>query len=111
MNRWVGLVLLACATAIPEQGLTQVFPSRPIRIIVPFPPGGLTDPLARQLGEEFRKALGQPVLIENKPGAGTVIGVDAAAKSPADGHTLVLVGNSFTVNHTLVRKLPYDTLK
>jgi tripartite-type tricarboxylate transporter receptor subunit TctC len=111
MNRWVGLVLLACATAIPEQGLAQVFPSRPIRIIVPFPPGGLTDPLARQLGEEFRKALGQPVLIENKPGAGTVIGVDAAAKSPADGHTLVLVGNSFTVNHTLVRKLPYDTLK
>jgi tripartite-type tricarboxylate transporter receptor subunit TctC len=112
MNRWVGLVvLLACATAIPEEGLAQAFPSRPIRIIVPFPPGGLTDPLARQLGEEFRKALGQPVLIENKPGAGTVIGVDAAAKSPPDGHTLVLVGNSFTVNHTLVRKLPYDTLK
>jgi tripartite-type tricarboxylate transporter receptor subunit TctC len=112
MNRWLGLiVLLACATGIPEEGLAQAFPSRPIRIIAPFPPGGVSDLLARLLGEEFRKSLGQPVVIENKPGAGTVIGVDAAAKSPADGHTLVIVSNSFTVNHTLVPKLPYDTLK
>jgi tripartite-type tricarboxylate transporter receptor subunit TctC len=111
-NRWIGLaVLLACAAAIPEEGLAQAFPSRPIRIIAPFPPGGVSDLLARLLGEEFRKSLGQPVVIENKPGAGTVIGVDAAAKSPADGHTLVIVSNSFTVNHTLAPKLPYDTLK
>src|SRR5688500_5432382 len=103
MNRWIGwLVMLTCAMAIPEEVIAQVFPSRPIRIIVPFPPGGVSDLLARQLGEEFRKALGQPVLIENKPGAGTVIGVDAATKSPPDGHTLVIVSNSFTVNHTLV---------
>jgi tripartite-type tricarboxylate transporter receptor subunit TctC len=112
MNRWTGLViLLACALASPAAGMAQAFPSRPVRIIVPFPPGGVSDLLGRQLGEEFRKALGQPVLIENKPGAGTVIGVDAAAKSAPDGHTLVIVSNSFTVNHTLVAKLPYDTLK
>jgi len=89
----------------------QEFPSRPIRIIVPFPPGGVTDPLGRLFAEELRKTLGQPAVVENRPGAGTVIGVDAAAKSRADGHTLVIVGNSFTINHTLVPKLPYDTLK
>jgi len=67
--------------------------------------------VARRIGEELTKAFGQPVLIENKPGGGTVIGVDAAAKSRPDGHTLVVVANSFAVNHTLVPKLPYDTLK
>ena len=101
------LLALACAVA----ATAQEFPSRPIRIIVPFPPGGVTDPLGRLLADELRKSLGQPVVVENKPGAGTVIGVDAAAKSRADGHTLVIVGNSFTINHSLVPNLPYDTLK
>jgi tripartite-type tricarboxylate transporter receptor subunit TctC len=68
MNRWVGLVvLLACAAAIPEEGLAQAFPSRPIRIIAPFPPGGVSDLLARLLGEEFRKSLGQPVVMRTSP--------------------------------------------
>lgn len=112
MNRWIGLVvLIACVMAFPEDAGAQVYPSRPIRLIVPFPPGGVSDLLGRQVGEELRKALGQTVVIENKPGAGTVIGIDAAAKSAPDGHTLVIVANSFTVNHTLVPKLPYDTLK
>jgi tripartite-type tricarboxylate transporter receptor subunit TctC len=111
MNRKIRLFLmLACALAIP-QAFAQVFPSHPIRIIAPFAPGGVTELLGRLVGEEFRKALGQPVLLENRPGAGTVIGVDAAAKSAPDGYTLVIVGNSFTVNHTFVGKLPYDTLK
>ena len=108
----IGLaVLLAWAIAVHEEAAAQAFPSRPIRVIVPFPPGGVSDLVGRQLGEEFRKALGQPVVIENKPGAGTVIGVDTAAKSPPDGYTLVIISNSFTVNHTLVPKLPYDSLK
>jgi tripartite-type tricarboxylate transporter receptor subunit TctC len=65
MNRWIGLiVVLACATATPGEGLAQAFPSRPIRIIAPFPPGGVSDLLARLLGEEFRKSLGQPVVID-----------------------------------------------
>jgi tripartite-type tricarboxylate transporter receptor subunit TctC len=67
--------------------------------------------VVRRVGEDLAKALGQPVLIENKPGGGTVIGVDAAAKSRPDGHTLAAVANSFAVNHTLVPRLPYDTLK
>jgi len=102
------LFILACAMAAAG---AQEFPSRPIRIIVPFPPGGVTDPLGRLFGEELRKNLGQPAVVENKPGASTVIGVDAAAKSKPDGHTLVIVGPSFTINHTLVPKLPYDTLR
>jgi tripartite-type tricarboxylate transporter receptor subunit TctC len=105
------VLLFVCALGVAGECVAQAYPSRSIRIIVPFPPGGLTDPLARLLGEQFRKTLGQPVVIENKPGAGTVIGVDTVAKSAPDGYTLGIVGNSFTVNVALVPKLPYDTLK
>ena len=69
------------------------------------------DSVVRAMGQEMAKGLGQPVLVENKPGAGTVLGVDYVAKSPPDGYTLVGVGNSFTVNHTLVASLPYDSLR
>jgi len=82
-----------------------------VRIVVPFPPGGTTDFVARLVGTELAKALGQPVVIENKPGAGTVIGVDTVAKAAPDGYSFVCVANSFAANQTLVRKLPYDTLK
>ena len=79
-------------------------------MIVPFPAGGTLDVLTRQLGQEISQSTGQPFIVENKPGGGTVIGVDAAAKS-TDGHSFVMVANSFTVNATLVKDLPYDTLK
>ncbi len=82
-----------------------------MRIVVPFPPGGTTDFVARLVGTELAKTLGQPVVIENKPGAGTVIGVDTVAKAAPDGYSFVCVANSFAANQTLVRKLPYDTLK
>ena len=111
MRRATGwLLLIVSAIVITGEAAAQAFPSRPVRIIVPFPPGGLSDPLARLVGEELRKALGQPFVVENKPGAGTVIGVDAAAKARPDGYTLAIVANSFTVNATLLPKLPYDTL-
>lgn len=84
------------------------WPSRAVRIIVPFPPGGTTDVVTRLVSTEFAKSLGQAFIIDNKPGAGTVIGVDAAAKAEPDGYTLVTVANSFTANKTLVKKLPYD---
>jgi tripartite-type tricarboxylate transporter receptor subunit TctC len=104
--------VLATATALPLGRLNaQTWPGRAIKIIVPFTPGGTTDYVSRLVGVELAKALGQPVIIENKPGAGTVIGVDFVAKAPADGYTFVCVANSFCVNHTLVKKLPYDTLK
>ena len=87
------------------------WPSKPIRIVVPFTPGGTTDMVARLIGVELSKQLGQPVIVENKPGAGTVIGVDYVAKQPADGYTFVCVANSFTANKTLVKNLPYDTTR
>lgn len=90
----------------------QAFPSKPIRIVVPFPPGGSTDLLARRLGEKLAAAMGQPVVVENKPGAGGTTGADYVAKSPADGHTLLLgVTGSNAIAASLYPKLPYDTLK
>jgi tripartite-type tricarboxylate transporter receptor subunit TctC len=99
-------MLLAVGSA-----LAQPWPAKPIRIIIPFSAGGTADWLFRSIGQEMLKTFGQPLLLENKPGAGTVIGVDAVAKSAPDGYTVGLVLNSFTVNHTLVAKLPYDTLR
>jgi tripartite-type tricarboxylate transporter receptor subunit TctC len=90
---------------------SAAWPNKPLRWIVPFAPGGTTDFVTRLVALELSKSLGQPVVVDNKPGAGTVIGVDMAAKAAGDGYTLVTVANSFCVNHTLVKKLPYDTLK
>jgi tripartite-type tricarboxylate transporter receptor subunit TctC len=103
----LGASLLPLGAAAAE----AEWPSKPIRLIVPFPPGGTTDVVTRLVATELGKSLGQPVVVENKPGAGTVIGVDAAAKAPADGHTFVTVANSFCVNQTLVRQLPYDAAR
>ena len=102
--------LLLGLTLVAGAACAQAWPTRPVRVIVPFPAGGTMDILARQLGQEVSKAHGQPFLVENKPGAGTVIGVEAAAKA-ADDHTFVMVANSFTVNATLVKNLPYETLR
>ncbi|MDO9406085.1 MAG: tripartite tricarboxylate transporter substrate binding protein [Polaromonas sp.] len=107
-----GAAAFGALAAFPMLARAQAgWPGKPVRIVVPFTPGGTTDFVARLVGIELAKALGQPVLVENKPGAGTVIGVDFVAKSPADGTTLVCVANSFTANQTLVKNLPYDTLK
>ena len=107
------LIQLAAASALLPLGARAqgAWPSKPIRIVVPFTPGGTTDFVTRLVAAEASKTLGQPILVENKPGAGTVIGVDSVAKSPADGYAFVTVANSFTVNQTLIKKLPYDTLK
>jgi tripartite-type tricarboxylate transporter receptor subunit TctC len=105
----------AALTSTTTLGLAQggaAWPSvKPIRIVVPFTPGGTTDMVARLVGSELGKQLGQSVIVENKPGAGTTIGVDYVAKQPADGYTFVCVANSFTANKTLVKNLPYDTTK
>ena len=102
----------AALAALPSLARAQqAWPTKPLRIVVPFTPGGTTDFVARLVGTELAKQLGQPVIVENKPGAGTVIGVDAVAKSAPDGYSFVCVANSFAANQTLVKKLPYDTLK
>ncbi|MDB5829636.1 MAG: LacI family transcriptional regulator [Variovorax sp.] len=109
------LIRLAAAGAVigsPGWSVAQAtWPARTIRIVVPFTPGGTTDAVARLVGIELTRSLGQPVMVDNRPGAGTVIGVDAVAKAAPDGYTFVCVANSFAVNRTLVKRLPYDTLK
>lgn len=104
--------LLAMMAALPAFSYAQpAWPNKSVKIVVPFTPGGTTDFVTRLVSLEMAKTLGQTVIVENKPGAGTVIGVDFVAKSPADGYTLVCVANSFTANQTLIKTLPYDTLK
>ena len=87
------------------------WPSKPIRWVVPFPPGGAMDAIARILGEKAAKTLGQPFVIENKPGAGGNIGADAVAKSPADGYTIMIVSIGMATNKPLYQKLTYDPVK
>lgn len=102
----------AAATSLSGHALAQAFPSRPIRLVVPFPPGGTGDVQARLIGEYMAHALGQPVLVENKPGAGTIIGSSFVAQAPADGHTLLLMANSFVINEKLRGStLPYGGMK
>jgi tripartite-type tricarboxylate transporter receptor subunit TctC len=106
------LLAAAAATGFAARALAQGFPSRPIHLVVPFPPGGTADMQVRLLGEHMARTLGQAVLTENKPGGGTIIATQAVAKSPADGHTVLLIGNSFVINAKLhAGTLPYDGLK
>jgi tripartite-type tricarboxylate transporter receptor subunit TctC len=98
---------VACA-ALGGGAMAQTFPDKPIRIVVPFSPGGGTDLVARTLGSVMGQELGQPVVIENKAGGATVIGTDAVAKSPADGYTLVMATLAHSVNPSLLPKLPYS---
>jgi tripartite-type tricarboxylate transporter receptor subunit TctC len=106
------LVALAAALGLAGAASAQDYPKQPIRLIVPFAPGGGADLMARVLGEPLAKRLGQPVVIENKPGAGATIGADLVAKAPPDGYTLLFVtpGPQIT-NPYLLPKLPYDPNK
>jgi tripartite-type tricarboxylate transporter receptor subunit TctC len=89
----------------------QAYPARPVRIVVPFAVGGSADVYARFVGAKLQDALGQPFVIENRPGGGAVIGTDAVAKSPADGYTILMMSNTHTVNETLIPKKPYDLMR
>jgi tripartite-type tricarboxylate transporter receptor subunit TctC len=89
----------------------QDYPNKPIRLIVPYAPGGSSDVIGRLLGEKLRVSMGQPVVVENRPGAGSMIGHEAAAKSPADGYTLVLSDTPVAINPSVYAKVPYDPVK
>jgi tripartite-type tricarboxylate transporter receptor subunit TctC len=103
------LLLAAAAVCVPPFACAQPWPSKPIRLVVPFPPGGPTDIVARPLAAKLGEALGQPVLVENRAGAGGVVGTESVARATADGYTLLLgtVG-THAINLTLYPKLPYD---
>ena len=104
-------VCVALLIAVPLTVHAQAFPSKPVRLVVPFPAGGALDTIARNLAPPLSRAFGHNVIVDNRPGGGTVIATEMVARSPADGHTLLLMANSFTINPAVRSKLPYDALK
>lgn len=109
--RIAALVLGGVLTAAVAQAQQAAYPSRPLRLILPFPPGGSTDLLGRALAERLGERLRQPVVPENRPGAGGNVGAEAAARSAPDGYTLVLCAPSLAISPSLYRKLNYDPLR
>jgi tripartite-type tricarboxylate transporter receptor subunit TctC len=102
--------LLGLALALPFIAAARAeYPERPIRLVVPFPPGGVSDVVARLLAERMTGDLGQQVIVENKAGAGSVIGAEAVAKSPTDGYTILLTTPAHTINAAMRAAMPYDT--
>ncbi len=100
-----GLAVLAA------QACAQAWPVRPVKIIVPFAAGGPADIFARFVGQRLQEALGQPFVIEDRPGGGSVVGTDTVAKSAPDGYTLLMMSNTHTVNETLIPKKPFDLMR
>lgn len=111
MKTLLALLAAACAAFAAPAALAQKFPDKPIRFIVPFPPGGGNDILARAIAPKMGEFLGQPVVIDNRAGAGGNIGTDLAAKSAPDGYTIVIASNQVTINPWLYSKLPFDIEK
>lgn len=107
--RAISALVIVLASA--SSALAQNWPNRPIRMVVPYTPGGYTDLMARLVGQKISDALGQPVIFENKPGANAIIGTDVVAKAAPDGYTFGTVIAAHAVNATLNPKLPYDTQK
>jgi tripartite-type tricarboxylate transporter receptor subunit TctC len=108
-----GCALLVQAADVAAQAgpIAQAFPAKPIRFLISFATGGTTDTLARTIGERMARAWGQPVLPDNRPGAAGVIAAEMTARSPADGHTILMASSGFAINATLQPKLPYDSIK
>jgi tripartite-type tricarboxylate transporter receptor subunit TctC len=109
------IILLRAAAAlclsIPLGAAAQAYPAKPVRMIIPFPPGGATDIIGRLVGTKMQEVWGQPVVLESRPGAGTVVGTDAVAKSAPDGYTMAFVVTAHVINPSLRENMPYDTLK
>lgn len=103
----------AAATTLimPASALAQSYPSKPIRMVVPYSAGGSSDFIGRLMAQKLGEGLGQQVIVDNKPGAGAVIGTDFVAKSPPDGYTIGQIGLTTVINPSLYKKLPYDTFK
>src|SRR4051812_33709493 len=102
----VALAALSLTVAGVAHG--QAFPNKPIRLIVPYGPGGVSDITARTLGPRLSEILGQPVIIDNRPGGASITATDLVAKSPPDGYTIVLATTSMAANNYLIKSLPYD---
>ena len=104
---------VACAAAVflgVPHAAAQTYPSKPVRIVVPYGPGGISDRLARLVGQRLTTQWGQQIIVENRPGGGTNIGTELVTKAPADGYTLLASGIANTVMPALHAKLPYDPI-
>src|SRR4029079_8970954 len=105
------VLALAAVTAVAAgESAAQPYPSKPVRLIVPFSPGGAADVPMRIIAQKLSEQMGQQVVIENRPGAGSTIGADLAAKSVPDGYTLFTISNTHFVSAALYKKLPYESL-
>jgi tripartite-type tricarboxylate transporter receptor subunit TctC len=109
--RGPAFALAALAWAAPQYAAAQAYPVKPIRVIVPFGAGGPADIYARFLGQRMQEALGQGFVVENRPGAGSIIGTEVVQKSPPDGYTLLVMSNTHTVNESLITKKPFTLMK
>ena len=107
-NAFIALVCLLGLSALHAPALAQNWPVRPIKLVVPFPPGGLIDNMARLVAPKLSQELGQPIVIDNKPGAGGNLGASEAARAAPDGYTLLMASPPLTINPALYKKLPYD---
>lgn len=109
--RYTRLFLLGCVMALPSmEASAQAWPSKPIRLVVPFAPGGNTDIIARFIAPKMSQELGQNILIDNRGGAGSTLGTNVAAKSPPDGYTIVMVSTAHVINPAVRKALPYDSI-
>lgn len=104
----VGLVSLLAAASYPPAARAQGYASKPVRLVIPFPPGGASDILARTVADRLGEALRQRVLVDNRPGGGGLIAIDAVQKAGADGYTLLQIATSFVINPSLYKQVPYD---
>src|SRR5450830_1537629 len=108
LRRWGLRALIALGMLCAAQASAQNFPSKPVSIVVPYPAGGATDVIARMVAEKLSQNWGQPVIVNNKPGAGTVIAAEMVARSPGDGYTLYMTTAAHTISASLYKKLAYD---
>src|SRR5437660_9742354 len=112
MFRIINAILIAASLVVSAVSSAQTYPSKPVRIIVPYPAGGTSDILARTIGQRLSESLGQPVVVENKPGANGNVGADFVAKSPPDGHTLLLADiGALAISPSVYPTLPFDPTK
>ena len=111
MIRPLAALAAACLACLAFDLQAQAYPSRPVKIVVPFAAGGPADIYARFLGEKLQGVMGQPFVVENRPGGGAVVGTDAVAKSAPDGYTLLMMSNTHTVNESLIQTKPYQLLR
>jgi tripartite-type tricarboxylate transporter receptor subunit TctC len=105
------VVIALAAAAFSAAAWSQSYPSKPVKIFVPYGVGGSADVYARYLGAKLQESMGQTFVIENRPGGGSIVGTDVVAKSEPDGYTLLMMSNTHTVNETLIPKKPFDLMR